>query len=499
MRQMSGLDNLFFDLESAGSPMILSTLDIYDASTVNQGKVGFKDVIKVFESRFDRLTMLRQKLKRVPLGVDYPYWVDDKNFDLQNHFHKLTLPKPGSWGQLMTFVSSMQNKPFNEDMPLWEAYVVEGLNGVDGLARASFGLFIRMHHSFADGSVTMALRQTIHDDSSTAEITADAKVSPPGESPGSFNLLAKAYRNGWLNSFKTGKALFNMLPFVGRLAVQGVKDFSNSDLALLAPAGPPDSLLNPKKMTKERILDMRRFEYARVRSIRSLVEGSTFNDVAAAIMAGALNRYLRKRKETPKQGMTSMMSINLRREGDADGGNIVSQMTIPIYVDIDDPVERLRLIRKASAKLKKEDIIGVQRGMAEMLMAMPAIPLSPMLRIAGKVMGKFGIAQASTALSNVPSFMDARYLAGAKLTYLMGYGMLMPSVGLGNSVTIYDGWVMFGAVSCPEVMQSLDQYMQCVEESFDEYASLATATNSQSTKRSKSKKKVVRKKLRKTA
>lgn len=476
MRQMNGLDNLFFDMEAGGSPMILSMLDIYDVSTATRGKHGFDDVLKVFESRFSDLTMLAQKLKRVPLGMDYPYWVDDENFDLRSHFHKLTLPKPGDWDQLMELVSGLQNKPFDEDKPLWEAYVIEGLNDFDDLKRGSFALFVRMHHSFADGAVTMALRNTIHDTSARVRKSKSVKLSIDGEAPGAFNLLARAYRNNLINSIKTGKVLLNTLPALRKLATKGEADDEGRSLALLAPSAPPASLMNPKLMGSARLLDMRRFEFDKIRSIRNLVEGATINDVAAAIMAGAMRRYLINCGEETPEGFTSIMSVNLRNEDDGEGGNIVSQMTVPIYVDVDDPVERLGLIRQASAKLKKKEVLEVQRGMAEIMMAMPAVVFSPMLRIASGVMGKLGIAQASTALSNVPSFQDTRYLAGARLSYLMGYGMLMPNVALGNSVTIYDGWFMFGAVACPEVMDSLGPYMSCVEESFDEYSEVASST-----------------------
>ncbi len=473
MRQLTGLDNIFFDLEAAGSPMILSMLDIYDVSTAKRKKTGFRDVLKVFESRFDRLTMLSQKLKRVPLGLDYPYWVDDRNFDLRNHFHKRTLPAPGGWEQLMRMVSGLQNKPFDEDKPLWEAYVIEGLDKFDGLAKGSFALFIRMHHSFADGAVTMALRQTIHDESRVAKKFRAKGADACEESHGSFNLLAKAYRNTLQNSIKTAKLALKTLAPARQLFARGEDGELASSLRALAAGNPPGSLLNPKSMSKDRYLGMRRFEYAKVKSIRKLVDGATINDVAAAIMAGALRRYLTKRGEELQPGMTSMMSVNLRREGDKEGSNLVSQMTIPVFVDIEDPVERLRLIRGASKKMKRKEIMDLQRNMAEIMMAAPAFVFSPAMRMAAGLMGKVGLAQASTALSNVPSFLDTRYLAGAKLTYLMGYGMLMPGVGLGNSVTIYDGWMMYGVVTCPEVMDDLDEYMTCVEESFQEYSESA--------------------------
>ena len=105
--------------------------------------------------------MLRQKLVRVPLGLDHPYWVDDPDFDLEYHVRHIALPKPGDWRQLMIQVARLHSRPLDREHPLWEAYIIEGLHNVPGVPAGSFALYTKMHHALMDGVGGMRLMERI--------------------------------------------------------------------------------------------------------------------------------------------------------------------------------------------------------------------------------------------------------------------------------------------------------------------------------------------------
>ena len=128
MQQLTGLDASFLYLETPKTPMHIGGVMIYDQRTVKGGKLRFKDILEHFESRLHLARTFRQKLVHVPFDLDHPYWVEDADFDLEFHVRHIALPKPGDWRQLCILVSRLHSQPLARDKPLWEMYVIEGLN-----------------------------------------------------------------------------------------------------------------------------------------------------------------------------------------------------------------------------------------------------------------------------------------------------------------------------------------------------------------------------------
>ena len=99
MTQLSGHDASYVYSDTASANANVSLLHIYDQSTAPGGKLRFKTILAHIESRLDRSPVFRRKLRRVPLEIDYPYWIEDVNFDLEYHVRHIALPKPGDWRQ----------------------------------------------------------------------------------------------------------------------------------------------------------------------------------------------------------------------------------------------------------------------------------------------------------------------------------------------------------------------------------------------------------------
>jgi len=481
MQQLTGMDTMFFGLENESNPMILATLDICNPATAPGGKAGFEEILSLFRRKIDQLPMLRKRLLRVPLNLDYPYWIDYQAFDLDEHFFRVRLPEPGTWEQLMQTVARMHNKPFDSTLPLWDCYVIEGINKVAGLPAGSFAVYMRMHHAFVDGATTMAIREVLfekspdavsedeHDDRKPLADTNDEQI------PGASRLLGSACLNFASRTFGAGRDFIGMTPTLMRLAIKRTRESIGELKSPLAGMSPPKSLLNTDRMITRRLVDAQRFEFKEIRAMRSLAEGATVNDVVLAIISGALRRYLILRGDLPAQPLTSMVPINLRNhDAKGDQGNVVSSMTIPIHQEMEDPVERLKAIQTASARAKEATAMEVNKRMMEIVSSLPypmlGIPLWAMVGRTDKVMA----IPASTAVSNIPSYPEPRYIAGAEIVYLMGVGMLMPGVGTTHGFTIYNGNLIIGFICSPDVMTETGTYMSCLEESFVEYDALVT-------------------------
>ena len=163
MRQLSEADAAFIYSDNAHTNSNVSLLHIYDQTTAPGGVVRFKQILTHVESRLSRLPILRQKILRVPLDLDYPYWVEDENFDIEYHVRHIALPKPGDWRQFCIQASRIHARPLDLQRPLWEMYVIEGLDSFLDLPFGSFAVLLKVHHAAVDMAHSNELTTLLHD------------------------------------------------------------------------------------------------------------------------------------------------------------------------------------------------------------------------------------------------------------------------------------------------------------------------------------------------
>src|SRR3954469_24812082 len=135
----------FLALESATQTGHVGGLAILDASTAPSGELGCAEIRTLLCERLPLLPPFRWRLVEVPLGLDYPYWIDDEDFDLDYHVRELALPKPGSDAQLAAQVARIISRPLDRSRPLWELYVI------DGLKAGHTAVLTKIHHALIDG------------------------------------------------------------------------------------------------------------------------------------------------------------------------------------------------------------------------------------------------------------------------------------------------------------------------------------------------------------
>ena len=151
MQQSSGMDASFVYLETPSSPMHVAGLSIYDPSTAPGGKVTFKGILADFESASTSPARSARRWCRYRWNLDHPYWVEDRDFDLEFHVRHIVLPQPGDWRQLCILAARLHSRMLDLSRPLWETYVIEGLDNVEGVPPGSFALLQKTHHAAIDG------------------------------------------------------------------------------------------------------------------------------------------------------------------------------------------------------------------------------------------------------------------------------------------------------------------------------------------------------------
>jgi diacylglycerol O-acyltransferase / wax synthase len=197
MQQLTAHDASFIYMETPNAHMAGSGLYIYDQSTAPGGMVTFTGILDYLEERLERAPRFRQRLVRVPMDMDHPYWVDDPDFDLEFHVRHIALPKPGDWRQLCIQVARLQTRPLDMNRPLWELYVIEGLDNVEGFPKGSFAVLLKNHHASADGVSGVQMMSAIHDDVANPAPIPKAQSWHAAPLPTSFDLIARAQFNNF--------------------------------------------------------------------------------------------------------------------------------------------------------------------------------------------------------------------------------------------------------------------------------------------------------------
>ena len=464
MRQLTGQDAMFLYLDQPHASTHGLLVYLYDQSSAPNGIVRFKDILKHIQANLHLAPFFRKKLLRVPLELDFPYLVDDDRFDLNYHVRHIGLPKPGDWRQFCIQASRIAARPLDLSRPLWEMYVVEGLDNVDFLPRGAFAILTKLHHSVVDGTALAELTWQLH-----TQTPAVPKQKPkrwtPEKAPETITLLSRAAYNNALASLRTGKALATVGPKLAGLA---------GKLAVDAATGKhkvPRTRFNGA-IGSERVYDGVQFPFADLRAIKAAARGATVNDTVAAIVGGALRRYLKSKREPVEPSLAALMPINTRQEAGErqTQGNTVAVMTAALRTDIADPLERIAAINAATSRSKEVSRAIGARELTDLTKHTPA----PTMLLASKLLllGNFGgnprLPFHNCCISNVPGPQFPLYLVGAKLLFFSVVAPLTDGFTLFFAVSSYDGRLIVTVTSAPEIVPDPAFVAKCLRESFAE-------------------------------
>ncbi len=465
MEQLSGQDAMFLHAELDGLPQHIGGVSIYNQATAPGGVVRFKQILAMLESRVHLSPIFRRKLATVPLGLGRPYWVEDPDFDIEYHVRHIALPKPGDWRQLCILAARIHSQPLRRDKPLWEMYVIEGLHNVEGVPANSFALLLKVHHCAMDGASGAQFMNIVHD--LTPE-TVNPGAAPPWivERMSTGRMLTRAYIDAWkkpgqvYDMVKQARSAFKRL----RLGKERQDFHTLEDKQKTRFQG---------KISRHRVVEARRFDFEVVREIKNTLPGTTINDVMLTIVAGGLRKYLKSKDDLPEKTLVAGCPIDVRPpEEQASGGNMVGFMNVALRTEIDDPMERLKLVHEEAVSAKAYAQALGPRMMVDLTDVMPGNVLSLALRAASAT----GLSEANvvqnTVITNVPGAPMQLYMCGAELVDSFSLGPLLPNIGLFHiiysAVQNKKGTISLSFTACRDMLPDPEFYAQCLQESFDE-------------------------------
>ena len=472
MQQLSGQDAMFLHAELDGLPQHIGGVSIYDQSTAPGGKVRFKQILAMLESRLHLSPIFRRKLAFVPYGLGRPYWVEDPTFDLEYHVRPIALPKPGDWRQLCILSARIHSTPLRRDKPMWEIYVIEGLNNIEGFPPNCFAMLMKVHHCAMDGATGTQFMNIMHD--------LSPEVHDPGkapawvvERPSRLGMLARAYVDVWRKPGQVVDVVKQAMPAIRRLR-------EGEEAERFHYLGDKSKTRFQGKISRHRVVEARTFDFAEIRKIKNTLPGCTVNDVMLTIVAGGLRKYLDSKGELPDNSLVTGCPIDVRSAQERSaGGNMVGFMNVALRTDIEQPLERLAEVHKEALSAKAYAEALGPRFAVDLTDVMPGNVLSLAIRTASAT----GLAEASTVfntiVTNVPGPPVQLYLCGAKLVGSISLGPLLPNVGLFHVVfsTVQDkqGSVTLSFTACRDMLPDPAFYADCLQASYDELHAAAMA------------------------
>lgn len=464
MQRLTGLDASFLYLETPSAHMHVAGLMILDPSSI-EGGVTLERVREVYGQRLHLAPPFRRRLVEVPFGLHHPLWIEDPDFDIEFHIRATALPSPGTQEQLATLVGRLVALPLDRTRPLWEVWVIEGLE--DG----NVACLSKVHHAAIDGAsgneMTVALLDL------TPEI---ARHEPEVEwkadrIPTDLELLGYAANSLARQPVRVAKAGWKTAGAVAAVRRR------NREAPNLTP--PPSPFAAPRTSFNTAITPRRSFAFTTVslpavKAIKAAT-GSTVNDVVLALCAGALRRYLDGRGELPDDPLVAMVPVSVRTEEEKDAmGNRVTSMFASLATDVDDPLERLSVIHDCMAEVKEQqkaigaDTLGDWAEFAAPALAGRAARLYSRTKMADRHRPLFNV-----TISNVPGPPFPLYSIGARMVANYPVGPIMDGGGLNMTVMSYLDRLDFGLQACPDVLPDVWSVAEGLQVALDELLAAA--------------------------
>ncbi|MGH3562244.1 MAG: WS/DGAT/MGAT family O-acyltransferase [Mycobacterium sp.] len=436
MKLIAPTDSIFLLAESREHPMHVGGLALFEPPE-GSGREFAGEIYHAMYAARDFQPTFRKRPATILGGIANVGWSYDDDIDIDYHLRRSALPVPGRVRDLLEMTSRVHGSLLDRHRPLWEAYLVEGLN--DG----RFAVYVKFHHALIDGISALRLMQrTLSTDPRDPEVRTPWALPPrPRSHPSATSRLQSL-----TNLAKTVAALGPSTVSLARAALL--------EQQLTLPFEAPRTIFNVK-IGGARRCAAQSWPVHRIKEIKRAA-GVTVNDVLLAMSAGALRYYLDEQHALPDRPLVAMVPVNLRSEADSDaGGNLVGTILCNLGTDIDDPARRLETI-SASMRRNKEVFSGLPRPQALALSALNMAPLG-LAAIPGFVSSTrppFNI-----VISNVPGPTEPLYWRGARLDGNYPLSIALDGQALNITVASNAGNLDFGLVGCRRSVPHLQRLL----------------------------------------
>lgn len=465
MKRLTGLDAGFLSMETPTSAMHVSGLAIYEPRA-NGASVSIDDVRSMVRGRLHLAPPFRQRLVEVPFQLHFPLWIEDPDFDLDNHIRRVAVPAPGGTKELVELAAELNAIQLDRSRPLWEMWFIEGLEG------GRVATLTKVHHAAIDGMAGSEITVALFDFSPEVAEHPPAELWEPDKVPSDVEMLTYATQSLIRQPIRVLKALRRTAQ--AALDVRSMFNSSGGHLSPLPFTAPPTSINGA--ITSARSVATTTLPLSEVKRVKNAF-GVTVNDVVLALCAGTLRQYFQDLGEEIESPLLAMVPVSVRSDDQRDAmGNQVSAMFASLATDVDDPTERLAAIHDGMRGAKDQQrAIGADTLTNWTEFAAPAL-----FGRAMRLYARMGLADRhrpifNVTISNVPGPPFPLYSAGAKLEAHFPLGPIFEGAALNITVMSLEDSLDFGIQTCPDVVEDVDAVAAGLRRGLDELLDAADA------------------------
>ncbi|NLX00742.1 MAG: wax ester/triacylglycerol synthase family O-acyltransferase [Actinomycetales bacterium] len=478
--RLASLDASFLYMEDATTPMHVGSVLVFGPpSEDSAGQLDFDEIVAIVAERLSSSPRYRQVVRHVPGRIAPPVWVDDTRFDLSYHVRRSALPKPGDRRQLGEFVARVQSRLLDRTRPLWEIYVLEGLE--DG----GFAIITKAHHALVDGVNARDIGELIVEE--TPKDDRDGPISSPRlwrprPAPSDFSLVKDALAEGVrrpryvVDAVRGG--LDEVRTAVGKVGA-GLGDMGSALMRASANPAPPSPL-------NRTIGEARRFvmvdtDLDDYRTIRkqlprgNFAEDVTTHDVILATITGALRIWMLTRGEPVRSGTTVRALVPVTVEDDDDPSDAKARIDVGLVdLPVGEPSAAMRLHQIAFAMRQQVEsgrAVGARR-----LSNVAAFGAPTMHAVASRAGSAFSRRLFNVSITNVPGPQEPRYVGGAQLRAAYPVMPLAKGQALSIGLTSYNGRVCYGLNADRDSMKDLFVIGEAIPDALEELLEAHRAT-----------------------
>ncbi len=444
--RLSALDASFLYLEGPNTPMHVGSLTLFQEQP---GVLDHERLVKLIRDRIAYVPRYRQRLREVPGRLASPVWVDDERFDVTFHVRRSALPAPGTLRQLNDLVARIMSRPLDRRHPLWEVYLVEGVEG------NRFALLSKTHQAMVDGITAVDIGEVILEDSDQVR-GAPVTTWRPARGPSSVELVAGALGD----VVGQPAALADVVSGGVGAARKAISDVVATVMAAVRPQDPNPLAVEVGQQRRFTTVDLRLDDLRAVRR----AQGGTINDVALAVVTGALRSWLLSRGMSVTHETIVRTLVPISVAGDVGAASLVDALLLDLPVGEPDPIIRLQRIAYDTARYGEET-----RPVGAMAMVGLVGFAPPTLHTLGARVGASLSERAYTlTITNVPGPQTALYAGGARMLAAYPIIPLASRHALSIGMTSYDGGMFLGLNADRDAMADLDVLAQSLRESLAE-------------------------------
>jgi WS/DGAT/MGAT family acyltransferase len=433
--RMSGVDTAWLRMEHPENLMMIVGIMVF------KDKLDYKKLLSAVEQRFLTFPRFKQKAVQDPTGA---WWEDDKQFDIKHHVKRVKLPGKAGKAELEDYVSEMAGTSLDFSKPLWQYQLIENYQG-------GSALLTRIHHCYADGIALIGVMMSMTGDSVEKSLIKPAPRDKKNPGPAATDMdfwtsVTKPMASVWSGAMKLTRGIVEQGLEIAK-DPSTMREFATKGMEL-AEELRKIALMEPDSPTrykghlsgKKRVAWCEPLPLAEVKVIGKALGGSV-NDVLLATAAGALRDYLdNKGDKTDGIELRAVVPVNLRPvEKAGELGNQFGLVFVELPIGIDDPIERMQIVRERMSELK---------GSAQPIVAfvlLSAVGMGP--KILQDQIGALIGRNATAVMTNVPGPQKPLYFAGREIDEIDFWVPQSGGIGMGVSILTYNGKVQFGLIT----------------------------------------------------